>query len=55
MLKFFQQNCTVQLECSAEFRDTEFRRKFKEFFPGIPPELSNGIPYFTKFRLNGIP
>ena len=35
------------LECPAEFRDTEFRRNFAEFFPGIPPELSYGIPYFT--------
>ena len=33
------------LECPAEFRVTEFRRNFAEFFPGIPPEFSYGIPY----------
>ena len=24
------------LECPAEFRDSEFRRNFADFFPGIP-------------------
>ena len=33
------------VECPAEFRDTEFRRNFAEFFPGFPPEKSYGIPY----------
>ena len=28
----------------------EFRRNFAEFFPGIQPELSYGIPYCTEFR-----
>ena len=36
------------LECPAEFRVTEFRWNFAEFFPGIPPELSYGIPYFLR-------
>ena len=37
-----------KLECPAEFRVTEFRRNYAEFFPGIPPELSYGIPYFLR-------
>ena len=36
------------VECPAEFRDTEFRRNFAEFFPGFPPEKSYGIPYFLR-------
>ena len=38
----------LQVECPAEFHVTEFHRNFAEFFPGIPPELSYGIPYFLR-------
>ena len=41
----------IQQECPAQFRVTEFHRNFAEFFPGIPPELSYGISYFTEFRI----
>ena len=37
--------CELCIECPAEFRVTEFRRNFMDFFSGIPPELSYGIPY----------
>ena len=36
------------IECPAEFRITEFRRNFAEFFPGI--KLRNSV-FFTEFRI----
>ena len=48
---FFKKNILLvvfRIECPAEFRDTEFSRSFAEFFPGIPPEKSYGIPYFLR-------
>ena len=38
----------MTLEYPAEFRVTEVRRNFAEFFPGRPSELSYGIPYFLR-------
>ena len=44
----FRNFAESRVACPAEFRDTEFRRNFADFFPGILPEKNYGIPYFLR-------